>query len=305
MLVELLEKIGWAITTLIGVSLIVFILLYMLPADPARTVAGERADPATIAAIRHQLGLDKPLPVQYAYFVRDIMTNNLHSYRNNDLVMSAIWRRFPATLELALAGLAIWLIVAIPLGLLTAKYSGSVFDRASLFLGLIAISIPAFWLGRIFQHYLGYQWGIFSVGGGGANLWSLPLPALTLGFAGAAYYARLLHSNLGSVMNQDYIRSARARGVSEAKVLSKHALRNAIIPVIAVLGLDVASLLSGLIFTEKIFAWPGIGSLAIDSILNLDVPMIMGTVLFSALMVVTANILVDVAYIFIDPRLRQ
>src|SRR5690606_25928757 len=130
-----------------------------------------------------------------------------------------------------------------------------------------------------------YQWGLFSVGGGGATLWSLPLPALTLGFAGAAYYARLLHSNLGSVMHQDYIRSARARGMSETKVLSKHALRNAIIPVIAVLGLDIASLLSGLIFTEKIFAWPGIGSLAIDSILNLDVPMIMGTVLFSALMV--------------------
>lgn len=305
MVVELLKKIGWGIATLVGVSIIVFVLLYMLPADPAQTVAGERANPATIAAIRHQLGLDKPLPVQYVYFVRDILTNNLHSYRNNDLVMSAILRRFPATLALASAGLFIWMLVAVPLGLLTAKYSTTFFDRASLFLGLIAISIPTFWLGRIFQHYLGYQWGIFSVGGGGATWWNLPLPALTLGLGGAAYYARLLHSNLGGVMNQDYIRAARARGLSETKVLYKHALRNAIIPVIAVLGLDIASLLSGLIFTEKIFAWPGIGSLAIDSILNLDVPMIMGTVLFSALMVVVANILVDVAYIFIDPRLRQ
>jgi len=304
MFTELLKKIGWGIATLFGVSIIVFILLYLVPADPARTIAGERANPATIAAIRHKLGMDKPLPVQYAYFVRDALTNNLRSYRNDDRVMSAIARRFPATLLLAVAGLAIWMIVAIPLGLATAKYGASFFDRASLFLGLIAISIPTFWLGRILQHYMGYQWGLFSVGGG-AGLWNLPLPALTLGIGGAAYYARLLHSNLTSVLHQDYIRATRARGVGEVKVLSKHALRNAIIPVIAVLGLDVASLLSGLIFTEKIFAWPGIGSLAIDSILNLDVPMVMGTVLFSSLMVVVANILVDVAYLFIDPRLRQ
>lgn len=304
MFTKLLKKIAWGIATLVGVSIIVFILLHMLHADLASTVVGERADPATIAAIRHKLGLDKSLPVQYVDFVRDVLTNNLRSYRNNDRVMSAIMRRFPATLTLAAAGLAIWMIVAIPLGLATAKFRGTIFDRASLFLGLIAISIPTFWLGRILQHYLGYEWGLFSVGGND-GWWNLPLPALTLGLGGAAYYARLFHSNLGSVMNQDYIRSARARGLSEAKVLSKHALRNAIIPVIAVLGLDVASLLSGLIFTEKIFAWPGIGSLAIDSILNLDVPMIMGTVLFSALMVVTANILVDVAYIFIDPRLRM
>ena len=311
----LLKSIGWSLVTLWLVSLITFALLFLvpllrpskpglLPADiMAQTIAGAHTDPDTIANIKKDRGLDRPLLVQYVMFVRDALTNNLKSYRNSDKVFSAIGRRFLNTLVLALSGLSLYLIFAIPIGLFTANRAGSAVDRLTLFACVIAFSIPTFWLARLLQYYLGYRWGAFHVGGG-ASLANLPLPALTLGIGGAAYYARLLHANLRGVLSQDYIRAARARGLGEKKVLWRHALKNALIPLVAVLGMDFAALLSGLIFTEKIFAWPGIGSLAIDSVQNQDTPMILGTVMFSALMVVIANIAVDIAYRLIDPRVR-
>ena len=313
-MLSFLRKLGLGLVTLWGVTIVVFLLLFWVPRlglesgkDPtdamAQTVAGAHATKENIANVKRDLGLDKPLLVQYGLFVKNALTNNLKSYRNQDRVFSAILRRFPATLLLALAALLIYLVAAIPVALVTARSEGRFLDRFGLILALVAVSLPTFWLGRLLQHYLGYEAGLFSVGGS-ASLWNLPLPALTLGIGGAAYYSRLLHANLRGVMKQDYIRAARARGLSEGRVLSKHALKNALIPAVAVLGAEFASLLSGLIFTEKIFGWPGIGSLAIDSVQNLDVPMIMGTVLFAALMVVVANILVDLAYRFIDPRVR-
>ena len=306
-----LKKLGQSAVTLWGVSIVIFLLLFWVPRlgqnDPteamAQMVAGAHTDPQTIKNIKADLGLDQPLPTQYVGFVSDALTNNLKSYRNDDRVFSAITRRFPATLLLAVTALCVYLLVAVPVSLITSNRARSWLDKGALFLSIVALSIPTFWLGRLMQHYLGYEAGIFSVGGG-ANLWNLPLPALTLGVGGAAYYSRLLHANLNGVMKQDYIRAARARGVSEGRVMSKHALKNALIPAVAVLGAEFASLLSGLIFTEKIFGWPGIGSLAVDSVANQDVPMILGTVMFSALMVISANILVDIIYRVIDPRVR-
>jgi peptide/nickel transport system permease protein len=323
---------GQSAITLWGVSVVIFLLLFWVPRlgqnDPteamALMVAGARTDPATVKNIKEKLGLTKPMllnfaaarkasspaaktkalfDAQYPRFVADAFTNNLRSFRNDDRVFSAILRRFPATLLLALTALSVYLLVAVPVSLLTSNRAGSWLDKSGLFLSIVALSVPTFWLGRLLQHYLGYEAGIFSVGGS-ASLWNLPLPALTLGVGGAAYYSRLLHANLNGVMKQDYIRAARARGVAENRVMSKHALKNALIPAIAVLGAEFASLLSGLIFTEKIFGWPGIGSLAVDSVANQDVPMILGTVLFSALMVVSANIVVDIIYRIIDPRVR-
>ncbi len=320
----LLKRVLWGIVTMWGVSVIVFALLFIVPrfgrshmtgdsevkgaSDPttmmALAFAGAHATAENIAAIKHDRGLDKPLLVQYTMFVHDALTDKLKSYRGNGtLVMSSIAQRFPATLLLAVSGLSIWLLVAIPLGTLTAKYDRSFLDRAVLFLSVLAVSIPTFWLGKLLQYYVGYRWGLASVGGE-ASLWNLPLPALTLGIGGAAYYSRLLHSNMRGVLKQEFVRAARARGLSEPQVLGKHGLKNALIPLITILGMDFASLLSGLIFTEKIFGWPGIGSLAVDSVTNQDTPMIMGTVLFSALVVVIANILVDFAYRLIDPRVR-
>jgi ABC-type dipeptide/oligopeptide/nickel transport system permease component len=306
-----LKKIGQSLITLWGVSLVIFVLLFCAPRlgkkDPtdamAQLVAGARATDENIRNIKRDLGLDKPLYQQYFSFVGNALTNNLKSYRNDDRVLSAIARRFPATLLLAVTALCVYLVVAVPVSLITSNKAGTWIDKGGLLLSIVAISIPTFWLGRLLQHYLGYEAGIFSVGGS-ASLWNLPLPALTLGVSGAAYYSRLLHANLRGVLKQDYVRAARARGLTETAVLGKHALKNALIPVVAVLGAEFASLLSGLIFTEKIFGWPGIGSLAVDSVTNQDVPMIMGTVLFSALMVVVANILVDIAYRLIDPRVR-
>ena len=311
LIASLLKRVGWGLVTLWGVSIVTFALLFLVPRiggkDPAQTVAqamsGAKADEASIQNIIRERGLDKPLTTQYFRFVRDAATGQLKSYRNKSNVMHSIASRFPASLLLAVAGLLVWMVIAIPLGILTAKYSGGAIDRLSLFLGIIAVSIPAFVLGPLLQHFLGYRWGIFSVGGG-ASLWNLPLPAFTLGLGGAAYYARLVHANLTGVLRQEFIRAARARGLDEKTVMTKHALKNALIPVVAVLGADIAGLLSGLIFTEKIFGWPGIGSLAIDSIFNLDPPMIIGTVLFSALMVVLANIGVDITFSLIDPRVR-
>lgn len=339
-LVPVLKRIGWGVVTLWAVSLITFALLFIVPRfgrtrfvkaedaakanDPttmmAMTIAGARSNPQTIADIKRERGLDKPLffnpraartsgnpgqifDAQYPRFVHDALTNNLKSYRNDDRVMAAIWRRFPNTLLLALTALAVYLLASIPLGILTARHDGGAIDRTALFVGLLAISVPTFWLGRLLQQYLGYRWGVFSVGGG-ASLGNLVLPAMTLGVGGAALYARLLHTNLRGVLGQDYIRAARARGLAERLVMSRHALRNALIPLVTILGIDFASLLSGLIFTEKIFAWPGIGSLVVDSVFNADAPMIMGTVLFCSLMVIVMSIVVDLAYRVIDPRVR-
>ena len=177
----------------------------------AMTIAGNHTDDETIANIKADRGLDKPLVTQYFLFVRDALTNNLKSYRNGDLVIGAIARRFPATLWLAATGLILWLLIAIPLGTLTAKYDRSVFDRLSLILGVLALSIPTFWLGKLLQYYVGYRWAWFSVGGE-ASWYALPLPALTLALGGAAYYSRLLHANMRGVLKQEYIRAAaRAR----------------------------------------------------------------------------------------------
>ena len=302
-----------SLITLWGVTLVLFALIFIVPRlssdspDPseaiAQSVAGAHADKDTIKQIKTNLGLNKPLAFQYVIFLKDAATNNLRSYRNGDIVFSAIARRLPASILLAVTALVIYLGLAVPLSLFTASRPGTFPDRAFLVLSLFAISIPTFWLGRLFQHYLGFELNLFSVGGG-ANLWNLPLPALTLGIGGAAYYSRLLHANLRGVLKQEYIRAARARGLKESRVLSKHALKNALIPAIAVLGGDFASLISGLIFTEKIFGWPGIGSLAIDSVSNQDIPMIMGVVLFSALMVILGNLIADALYRLVDPRIR-
>lgn len=304
--------VGWGLVTLWGASIVAFALLFLLPrlkyGDDAATavaitIAGNHYTKESLQGIIEKRGLNQSLPTQYFRFVGEICTNNLRSYRNDDRVMSAIARRLPATILLAACAVAVWLLVSIPIGMLTAKNAGQPIDRALLLLGLLAISVPTFWLGRLLQHYLGYKLGAFGVGGG-AHLANLPLPALTLGIGGAAYYSRLFHANLRGVLGQEFVRAARARGLSERAVVGQHALKNALLPVVAVLGLDIASLLSGLVITEKIFAWPGIGSLAVDSVANSDLPMILGTVMWAALTVVVANLLVDFAYSLIDPRVR-
>ncbi|HJN14181.1 MAG TPA: ABC transporter permease [Armatimonadota bacterium] len=302
---RLLARVGWGIVTLLGTSVIVFVIAHAIPADPAVTYAGPQADAETLDNIRREMGLDDPLWQQYLRFLGRAARGDLgRSYVTQQPVIDAIMLRFPVTLALSLGGLAIWLAIGVPLGVLTARWRDKPVDRIVLVLCMIGISLPTFWLGRLLQFQLAYRAGLFPVGGF-ASWQHLILPCVTLGTVGAGYYARLVHSNMVEVMNQDYIRAARAKGLSETKVLFKHALRNAFIPLLTVIGMDTAALLGGVVFTETIFALPGVGSLALQAVQKMDVPMIMGTVLFAATLVVVANIVVDLVYRMVDPRIQR
>lgn len=301
---RLLARLGWAVATLIGTSLIVFTLAHAVPADPVAAFGGPHADRATRERIRKELGLDRPLPEQYLRYMGKAIRGDLgRSYITEEPITEAILARFPATFAVAMGGLAVWLVVGIPLGMLTARRRDGPLDRTVLILATVSLSLPTFWLGRMLQFQLAYRAGMFPVAG--LTHWqSLVLPCITLGFVGVGYYARLVHSCMAETLGQDYVRSARARGTSEGRVLFRHALPNALIPILTVVGMDVAALLGGVVFTETVFALPGVGALAVQAVLNLDIPMIMGTVLFSAVLVVAANIVVDLLYGLVDPRQR-
>jgi peptide/nickel transport system permease protein len=304
MIAHVLRRLLWAALTLLGTSLLVFAIAHAVPADPVAAFAGPHADKETRDRIRHELHLDDPLPAQYLRFLGNAACGDLgRSNVTREPVIEAILTRFPATLALSLGGLAVWLAVSLPLGVLTAKYRDRPIDRTVLVLATVTMSVATFLLGRLLQFELAYRRGWFPVAG--LFSWtSLILPSLTLGVVGAGYYARLVHSNMLEVLNQDYIRAARARGLSEPAVLFKHGLRNAFLPVLTVLGMDMAGLLGGVVFTESVFVLPGLGALSLQAVLNLDVPMIMGTVLFAALLVVSANLVVDVVYRLVDPRVK-
>jgi len=304
MIRRLARRLLWSATTLLGTSLIVFTITHVVPADPIAAYAGPQADPETREHIRRELGLDDPVWQQYLRFLgRAVRGDFGRSYVTQQRVTDAIRTRFPTTLALSLAGLAVWLVIGIPVGVLTAKWRDSLADRLVLLLAMVGISLPTFWLGRLLQFQLAYRDGLLPVAG--LLSWRhLILPAITLGTVGVGYYARLVHSNMVEVLNLDYIRTARSKGLPERTVLLKHALRNAFIPVLTILGMDAAALLGGVVFTESVFALPGLGSLALQAVINLDVPMIMGTVLFAAVLVVGANVVVDLVYCWVDPRIR-
>jgi len=302
---RLLARLGWACVTLLGTSVVVFLIVHAIPADPAVAYAGPQADPETVERIRHELGLDAPLWQQYLRFLSQAARGDLgRSIVTHERVTDALLARFPVTLALSIGGLAVWVLVGVPVGVFTAKWRDRPIDRIALVLSMIGISLPTFWLGRLLQFQLAYRGGHLPVAG--FYGWQhLVLPCVTLGAVGVGYYARLVHSNMVEVLEQDYIRAARAKGLGEGSVLFKHALRNAFIPVLTVLGRDTAALLGGVVFTETIFALPGIGSLALQAVLNMDVPMIMGTVLFAAMLVVASNLVVDLVYRWVDPRIQE
>jgi peptide/nickel transport system permease protein len=289
-----------------GVITVVFILMAVVPGDPARIMAGQRGDPATIAKIRHDLGLDLPMMSQYTKFLGELARGDLGmSYRNNEKVSSAIATRFAATMRLTLWAMVIAVVLGITTGIISAAKQYSAFDYAVMFISVSGVSAPVFWVGLllllVFAYSLGWVPGI----GVGEGQWIyLALPALTLGVRPAALLARLTRSCMLEVMTQDYIRTARAKGVSERLVIIKHALKNAMIPIITIIGTQVADLLSGAVLTESIFAWPGVGRLAVEALRNRDFPMIRGTVIVLAVTFLVANLIVDLSYGFFDPRIR-
>ena len=299
----LLKRLLGAAATLLGTSLVVFLIAHAVPADPVAAFVGPHTDKATRDSIRREMHLDDPLAVQYLRFLGDAARGDLgRSNVTREPVTGAILARFPATLALSLGGLLIWLAVGVPLGVLTAKYRDRPVDRVVLVLATVTVSVPTFWLGRLLQFELAYRLGWFPVAG--LLSWTgLVLPAVTLGVVEAGYYARLVHGNMIEVLNQDYIRTARAKGAGAWRVVNRHALKNALIPVVTIVGLQVGAILEGALVTETVFSWPGVGKLAVESIFSRDFPVVQGIVLLSALSYMFANLLVDLVYAWLDPRI--
>jgi peptide/nickel transport system permease protein len=305
MITRLITRFIWSAVTLLGTAVLTFFLLNAVPGDVARVIAGSKASPDVIKEIHAKYHLDDPWWQRLGLYLGQLARGDFgHSYVTDQPVSEAILTRIPTTA--ALAGLAVlmWVAVAVPLGALTAKFSGSWFDRTTLVLATLSLSLPSFWLARMLQYWLAYKLGWFPV----ATFQSfhhLLLPAASLAILYVGYYARLIHTNMVEALDSPYVRAARAKGASETRVLFKHALRNALIPVITILGMDVAGMLGGVLFVENVFALPGIGTLAVQSVFNLDPPMIMGTVLFTGALVVGANWAVDLMYGWIDPRIKS
>lgn len=289
---------------LLGVAVITFVLLYALPADPAVLLAGRNATPQTVANIRHQLGLDLPLPVQFWTYLVHLVQGDLgRSFNQKTAVAPLILARLPATLTLMAAGIAIEVVVGLTLGVIAAVRRDGPVDRLVMTLSFVGVSTPQFLVGLLLLYVFAVTLGWFPMSGYG-TLAHLVLPASTLGVLGAGWYARIVRSAMIDVLAQDYVRTAHAKGVPAWRVVLRHALPNALLPVIAMIGIDIGQFMGGTVVVEAVFGWPGIGQLAWQAIQQVDIPIIMGVTLVSALAIVLGNLLADLIAPFIDPRIR-
>jgi peptide/nickel transport system permease protein len=292
------------IPVLIGVATLVFSLIHLVPGDPVQSMLGDGASPQDIAEMRTRLGLDRPLYVQYGAFLGGLVRGNLGtSLRTSQPVAAAIAERLPATFELAFAAMAVAVAVAIPLGIVAAVRAGTPVDAAATTLALVGISIPNFWLGPLMAIIFSIELGWLPVSGRG-GLAHLILPAITLGAPLAAVLARMTRASVVEELRELYVLAARARGVSRLRAVVRHAFRNSLIPIVTVLGLQFGAVLTGAVITETIFAWPGVGRLLIQSINFRDYPLVQGCILLIAITYVTMNLLTDLVYGLLDPRIR-
>ncbi|MEN3012180.1 MAG: ABC transporter permease [Dictyoglomus thermophilum] len=307
MLRYIVRRLLQAIPVFIGVTLITFILFFIAPGDPARLIAGQRADAETIARIRSIWGLDKPLPVQYLLFLGRIIKLDFgRSFKTNIPVIESIGERLQATAVLAFFAFIIAILLGVTAGIISAVKQYSFFDYTAMVIALLGVSAPVYWVGIILLLIFGFKLGWLPLGGyiSEYGIKAVILPAVTLGTRPAAYFARLARSSMLEVIRQEYITTARAKGLPESKVIFKHALRNALIPVVTYAGMVVGDLLTGAVLTETIFAWPGIGRLVVQAILDRDLPVLQGGVIVIALIYILANLIVDLSYALIDPRIR-
>jgi peptide/nickel transport system permease protein len=314
----IIRRLLWVVFLLLVVTAVTFVIFVELPsADPAALRAGKSPSPELIKQIRHTLGLDQPVYVQYWRYLKGIVLHADfgYSFQTSQPVRQQIFDRLPATISLTLGAVVVWLLIGLPVGIISAIKRRSAADRTSMTLALVAISAPVYWLGLVGLYLFANDIGVFHVFKGAGTYtpftenpakWfsSLLLPWLVLAASFAAFYARLLRSNLIETMSEDYIRTARAKGLPERRVIGRHAMRAAITPIVTILGLDIGILLGGAILTETVFNIPGIGRLAYEGIINADLPVIQGTVLFGAMFIVVANLVVDIGYAFLDPRVR-
>jgi len=292
-----------AVPVLIGVSILVFAIIRFIPGDPARAIAGVHASPEYIEQVRRDLLLDEGLHVQYYVYLTNLLQGDMgRSTFTGRPVTVELAERFPNTLLLASTAMVIAIIIGMSAGIVSATKRYSLFDNASMLAALFGVAAPVFWLGIMFQLLFSVNLGWFPSGGIGT--WRhLVLPALTLGLATTALIARITRSSMLDVLGQDYITTARSKGLVEKVVVYKHALKNALIPVVTVMGLQFGTLLGGAVLTETVFSWPGVGRLMVDSILARDYPVVQGAVLILALFFVLINLVVDVIYAFLDPRI--
>ena len=300
----IVRRILQTIPVLFGVIVITFILMYMVPGDPVVSMVGERYDEETIHKLRKELHLDDSLPMQFVHYVSNVLRGDFgKSFVTGGPVSEELLIKFPNTLILAVASMIIAIITGLTMGIVSSLRPQSVLDKITMLFALAGISAPVFWVGLMLVLFVGVflQW-LPPTGFGGIEY--IILPAITLGLRSAAYLARLTRATMLDVLNQDYIRTARMKRLPEWKVILKHGFPNILIPIITVIGTDFGSYLSGAVLTESIFGWPGIGRYALEAILKRDFPVIQGTVLFMALMFILANLIVDIFYGIVDPRMR-
>ena len=300
----LARRLGAALLILLGVSAVTFVLLYALPADPVRQIAGRSATPETVANIRAQLGLDQPLAVQYGRYLAGLAHGDLgRSYLQRSEVSTLIAARLPATLLLMAGAIACELALGLTLGVAAALRRGTATDQTLMIASFVGVSAPQFVVGLLLLYVFAVRLGWFPIGGYGTAR-HLVLPAVTLGILGAGWYGRMMRSSMIDVLAQDYIRTARAKGLARSRIVLGHALPNAILPIVAMIGIDIGVFMGGIVVVESVFGWPGIGQLAWQAIQRIDIPIIMGVTLVSAAFIVAGNLLADLVTPFIDPRIK-
>ena len=300
----LIRRLLLTVPVLLGVATLVFSLIHFVPGDPAQAMLGDGASAQDIAELRASLGLDRPLLDQYVSFLRHAIAGDLgRSFRTGQPVTTMIIERVPATAELAVAAMIVAIVIAIPLGVLAAVWRGTAVDYGAMTFALAGVSIPNFWLGPLLAIVFAVELGWLPVSGRGTP-GHLVLPAISLGMALAAILARMTRASLLDELNELYVRAARARGVSRAAAITVHALRNSLVPLLTIVALQFGAVLTGAVITETIFAWPGIGRLLIQSIGFRDYPMVQGCILLIAVTYVTVNLVTDLLYGALDPRIR-
>ncbi|MFE8695060.1 ABC transporter permease [Cytobacillus sp. FJAT-53684] len=300
----ILNRLVSGIIVLIGITIFAFLLIHLIPGDPARIMMGDQATTEQLETMREQLGLNKPLTVQYIDYIRGVVKGDLGtSFRTGRPVAVEISERFISTMKLAVSALIIAVVAGVIMGVLAAKYKNTFVDVAVTSIATLGISLPGFWVGLMFIQIFVVKFGIFKLSGE-TGLTDLMLPALTLSIVAIASKSRLTRTGMVEVLSADYIRTARAKGLKERVILFRHALRNVLIPIVTSIGLTMAGLLGGTVIIEQVFNWPGLGTLAIGAIYSRDFPIIQGFILFMGVSFVVINIIIDILYRIIDPRVE-
>jgi ABC-type dipeptide/oligopeptide/nickel transport system permease component len=299
------KRLLWGLPVLIGITFVIHTVMSFVPGDPARIMLGETATQAQIDAARREMGLDRPFLQRYVHYIGNVVRGDLGlSYRNRRAVRDEIRDALGPTIKLAAAAMLITILLGIPSGVISAVHRGGVVDYSLTTLSLVALSMPVFWIGLLLIYFFAFRWPIFPTGGMQDGLISYVLPAFTLALNSLAMISRLTRSTMLEVLGEDYIRTAKAKGLNQHATVYKHALKAAFIPILTVVGLQVGLLMGGAVLTETVFAWPGIGRLMVTGIMMRDLLVVQGAVLVLAISFVIINLLTDLAYALLDPRIR-